>query len=144
MLSDTYIVPSGVKVAEEKSMIVDPHRPEWHKFGGVCWGIGRTTGSKVWRDSRGEAGSGAEEAPHAAATPWRRASVVFEEASGRLHGGAVRASGQHAPIESVIKVLWTIKRPCSQLRQSILYLKDHTLTPSLTLQEGGECNRCTA
>lgn len=61
---------------------------------------GRTTGSKAWRESRGEAGI-AE--PASAATAWRRASVVVKDASGSLHSGAVRASGQNSPTESAVK-----------------------------------------
>lgn len=74
----------------------------------------------------------------AAATPWRRASVAFKDASGSLHSGAVRASGQHAPTESAVKVFYTTRRHSPLLRMSGHKLKERPR--SVPFSEGAECH----
>lgn len=61
---------------------------------------GRTTGSKAWREARGEDGADQQEA---SAVPWRRALTVFQTSASGMLCGAIRASGQHAPAQTAIK-----------------------------------------
>ncbi len=69
---------------------------------------GRTTGSHLWREQRGEAGARAGAAAAApatgAATAWRRAPCFLSAAGGAVWGGAVRASGHHPPHETAAHV----------------------------------------
>ena len=69
---------------------------------------GRTTGSQLWREQRGEAGARAGAAatvPTAdVATAWRRVPCFLSAAGGAVWGGAVRASGHHPPHETAAHV----------------------------------------
>eukprot|EP00873_Tetraselmis_striata_P040933 jgi/Tetstr1/461197/TSEL_006334.t1 len=69
---------------------------------------GRQTGSLEWRQQRGETGAAADDAKPAPAALGTRYVMAKDEAVSaqqprRITGGAVRASGEHMPLESAVR-----------------------------------------
>ena len=73
-----------------------------------CGGLraGRQTGSEGWRAARGELGgpSAAPAAPTSTAYQVAGDDAVADSVPGRLCGGVVRASGEHQPHQTAVRV----------------------------------------
>lgn len=81
------------------------HKPENQSSSFTQYHAGRQTGSEGWRAARGELGTSiAAAGPLATAFKLADDESVQEQDPGRLCGGVVRASGEHQPHQTAVRV----------------------------------------